>query len=46
MREVKADSIQDYASQNKLSYLETSAANGSNVNEAFNQLIKCTSFPT
>lgn len=40
MREVKPDSIEDYAHQNRLSYLETSAANGSNVTEAFNQLIK------
>ena len=42
MREVKPESIEDYANQNRLSYLETSAANGSNVTEAFNTLIKCT----
>jgi|JI6StandDraft_1071083.scaffolds.fasta_scaffold88211_2 small GTP-binding protein len=42
MREVKSEAIQDYAALNKLSYLETSAANGSNVNEAFTQLIKGT----
>ena len=32
MREVKPESIEDYANPNRLSYLETSAANGSNVN--------------
>ena len=42
MREVKVESIEDYANQNRLSYLETSAANGNNVSEAFNQLIKGT----
>lgn len=42
IREVKPESIEDYANQNRLSYLETSAANGNNVNEAFTQLIKCT----
>jgi Ras-related protein Rab-11A len=46
MREVKSESIEDYANQNRLSYLETSAANGSNVSEAFNQLIKGTPFST
>jgi small GTP-binding protein len=41
-REVKAETIEDYVNKNKLYYLETSAATGSNVNEAFTQLIKCT----
>lgn len=40
-REVKTDLIEDYVNKNKLYYLETSAATGSNVNEAFSQLIKC-----
>lgn len=41
MREVKPDTIEDYVNKNRLYYLETSAATGSNVNEAFTQLIKC-----
>ena len=41
-REVSAEIIEDYANKNKLFYLETSAATGSNVNEAFQQLIKGT----
>jgi GTPase SAR1 family protein len=39
-REVKQEFVEDYVNKNKLLYLETSAANGSNVDEAFNQLIK------
>lgn len=41
-REVSPELIEDYANKNKLYYLETSAATGSNVNEAFTQLIKGT----
>jgi hypothetical protein len=32
MREVKPDTIEDYVNKNRLYYLETSAATGSNVN--------------
>jgi hypothetical protein len=32
--------IEDFANNNKLYYLETSAATGNNVTEAFTQLIK------
>lgn len=39
-REVSHEIIEDYANKNRLYYLETSAATGSNVNEAFSQLIK------
>ena len=39
-REVKEEHVEDYVNKNELYYLETSAATGSNVNEAFNKLIK------
>ena len=42
-REVKEELVEDYVVKNKLFYLETSAATGNNVNEAFNTLIKCKS---
>ena len=41
MRDVKHEVIEDYVNQNRLFYLQTSAATGHNVNEAFTQLIKC-----
>ena len=36
--------VEDFANNNKLFYLETSAATGNNVNEAFTQLIKGITF--
>ncbi len=42
MREITIETIEDYSAKNKLIYLQTSAATGKNVNEAFNMLIKCT----
>lgn len=45
-REVKEELVEDYVNKNKLFYLETSAATGNNVNEAFNTLIKGKDWPT
>jgi Ras-related protein Rab-11A len=41
-REVKMESIEEFARSKKCLYLETSAATGQNVNEAFNLVVNST----
>lgn len=45
-REVKPETIDDFVTQNRLTYLETSALNGSNVARAFETLITGRTAPT